>query len=71
MTNSTAGGQPALALTAGPEVFGGASSEVLTINARTGMPIKAEVPAEVSVPPSVQTFQGSRVTQAGIEAGRF
>jgi hypothetical protein len=71
VTNSTAGGQPALALTAGPEVFGGASSEVLTINARTGMPIKAEMPAEGNVPSSVQTFQVSRVTLAGIEAGRF
>ncbi|HET9966743.1 MAG TPA: hypothetical protein VFQ68_00825 [Streptosporangiaceae bacterium] len=71
MANSTAGRQPALTLTAGPEVFGGASSEVLTINARTGMPIKAEVPAEGNVPSSVQTFQVSRVTLAGIKAGQF
>jgi hypothetical protein len=71
VTNSTAGGQPALTLTAGPEVFGGASSEVLTINARTGMPVKAEMPAEGNVPSSVQIFQVSRVTLAGIEAGRF
>jgi hypothetical protein len=71
VANSTAGGLPALILTAGPEVFGGSSSEVLTINARTGMPIKAEMPAEGNVPSSVQTFQVSRVTLAGIKAGRF
>ena len=71
VANSTAGGQPALTLTAGPEVFGGAASEVLTINARTGMPIKAVVPAEGNLPSSVQTFQVSRVTLAGIKAGRF
>ena len=71
VANSTSGGQPALTLTAGPEVFGGAASEVLTINARTGMPIKAVVPAEGNMPSSVQTFQVSRVTLAGIKAGRF
>jgi hypothetical protein len=71
VANSAAGGQSALTLTAGPEVFGGSSSEVLTINARTGMPIKAEMPAEGNVPSSVQIFQVSRVTLAGIEAGRF
>jgi len=71
VANSTVGGQPALTLTAGPEVFGGAASEVLTINARTGMPIKAVVPAEGNLPSSVQTFQVSRVTLAGIRAGRF
>lgn len=71
VAKSTAGGQPALTLTAGPEVFGGAGSEVLTINARTGMPIKAEMPAEGNVPSSVQIFQVSRVTLAGIKAGRF
>jgi hypothetical protein len=71
VANSTASGQPALTLTAGPEVFGGAGSEVLTVNARTGMPIKAVMPAEGNVPSSVQTFQVSRVTLAGIEAGRF
>jgi hypothetical protein len=71
VANSTAGGQPALTLTAGPEVFGGAASEVLTIDARTGMPIKAAVPAEGNTPSSVQTFRVSRVTLAGIKAGRF
>lgn len=71
VANSAAGGQRALTLTAGPEVFGGAGSEVLTVNARTGMPVKAVMPAEANVPSSVQTFQVSRVTLAGIEAGRF
>jgi hypothetical protein len=71
VAKSTAGGQPALTLTAGPEVFGGGASEVLTINGRTGMPVKAVMPADGNVPSSVQTFQVSRVTLAGIEAGRF
>jgi hypothetical protein len=71
VANSAAGGQRALTLTAGPEVFGGAGSEVLTVNARTGMPVKAVMPAAGNVPSSVQTFQVSRVTLGGIEAGRF
>lgn len=71
VAKSAAGGQPALTLTAGAEVFGGGASEVLTINARTGMPIKAVMPADGNLPSSVQTFQVSRVTLAGVEAGRF
>jgi hypothetical protein len=71
VARSAAGGQPTLTLTAGPEVFGGGASEVLTINARTGMPIKAVLPADGNRPSSVQTFQVSRVTLAGIEAGQF
>jgi hypothetical protein len=71
VAKSAAGGQPALTLTAGAEVFGGGASEVLTINASTGMPIKAVMPADGNLPSSVQTFQVSRVTLAGVEAGRF
>ena len=71
VVNSTTGGRPTLTLTAGPEVFGGQGSEVLTINARTGMPIKAVMPAEGKVPLSVQTFRVLRVTLADIEAGKL
>jgi hypothetical protein len=35
------------------------------------MPIKAVMPADGNLPSSVQTFQVSRVTLAGVEAGRF
>jgi hypothetical protein len=71
VTDSMTGGQPTLTLTAGPEVFGGAAEEVLTISAQTGMPIKAEFPAQGNVPSDVQTFQVLRVTMANIEAGKF
>ncbi|MGH3278696.1 MAG: hypothetical protein ACRDNW_06110 [Trebonia sp.] len=67
--NSTTDGQPTLTLTAGPEVFGGAGSEVLTVDAKTGMPVK-DVNTTPGVPTSVQTYQNSRVTLADIEAGK-
>ncbi|HXT91643.1 MAG TPA: hypothetical protein VN714_20600 [Trebonia sp.] len=71
VAHSTSGGQPALTLTAGPEVFGGQGEQVLTINAKTGMPIKSVEPANGNVPSSTDTFQVSRVTLADIKAGRF
>jgi hypothetical protein len=71
VANSQTGGQATLTLTAGPEVFGGSGSEILTINATTGMPIKAVFPAYQNVPASVQTFQVLRVTLAQVEAGKF
>lgn len=64
-------GQATLALTAGPEVFGGSGSEILTINAKTGMPIKAVMPGYQNVPQSVQTFQVLRVTLAQVKSGKF
>jgi len=72
VAHSTTGGQPALTLTAGPEVFGGTGKQVLTINARTGMPISSWVgDLGPQVPSSVDTYQVSRVTLADIEAGKF
>ena len=71
VTNSHTAGQATLTLTAGPEVFGGGASEILTINATTGMPIKAVFPAFQNVPASVQTFKVSRVTLAQVESGTF
>jgi hypothetical protein len=71
VANSHTAGQATLTLTAGPEVFGGSGSEILTINAKTGMPIKAVFPSFQNVPTSVQTFQVSRVTLAQVESGKF
>jgi len=71
VANSTSGGQPTLTLTAGPEVFGGVGSQVLTIAAKTGMPLKSVVDAGPGVPASVETYQVSRVTLADIKAGKF
>jgi hypothetical protein len=70
--NSRTGGQATLTLTAGPAVFGGSGKQVLTINARTGMPIRSWVgDLGPRVPPSVETYQVSRVTLASVKAGRF
>jgi hypothetical protein len=71
VAHSTAGGQPALTLTAGPALFGGEGKEVLAVNAKTGMPISADFPAQGELPHSVQTFKVSRVTVAGVAAGKF
>ena len=71
VAHSTTSGQPTLTLTAGPEVFDGSGEQVLTVSAKTGMPVKSVFPAEGNLALDVQTFQVSRVTLAGIEAGRF
>ncbi|MET8141548.1 hypothetical protein ABZU32_14670 [Sphaerisporangium sp. NPDC005288] len=69
--DSTTGGRPTLTLTAGPALFGGSDEQVLTIDARTGMPIRSEVGAPGRKPSSVSVFEVSRVTLADIAAGRF
>jgi hypothetical protein len=78
VADSTTGGQPTLTLTAGPALFQGEGEEVLTINAKTGLPVSAEMklapgqkPSSETIPPSLETYQSSRVTLANIEAGRF
>ena len=78
VVDSTTGGQPTLTLTAGPALFGGDGEQVLTINATTGLPISSvmklapgQKPSSDTIPPSVETYQSSRVTLANIEAGRF
>jgi len=69
VAKSTVGGQPALTLTVGPALnYGG--SQVLTINARTGMPISWVVKLP-QLKTSVMTYQVSRVTLAGVKAGKF
>jgi len=70
VADSTAGGQPTLTITAGPAVFGGDGEQVLTVNARTGTPIRSVVTGR-GMPTSVETFQVSRVTLADIKAGKF
>jgi hypothetical protein len=70
VADSTTGGQPTLTITAGPAVFGGDGEQVLTISARTGIPVSSVVTGR-GRRTSVETFQISRVTLAGIEAGKF
>ncbi|WP_433534497.1 hypothetical protein ACQPZK_20195 [Micromonospora sp. CA-249363] len=63
--NSTTHGKATLTITAGPDVFGGEGSEVLTIDATTGMLVK-----DVSTVPGLArastTYESSRVTKADL-----
>jgi hypothetical protein len=63
VAHSTTNGKATLTITAGPEVFDGNGSEVLTIDAKTGMLVK-----DVSNTPGTSTahlaYQSSRVTMA-------
>ncbi|MGC4804272.1 hypothetical protein [Micromonospora sp. DT233] len=70
VVDSTAGGQPALTLTA--KVFEGYDNrQVLTINAQNGVPIRSVTDDPESKTLSVSTFKVSRVTVADIRAGTF
>jgi hypothetical protein len=77
VADSTTNGQPTLTLTAGPAVFGGTGKNVVVINAKTGMPVSSwsgDLPPSINgtpTPPSMTTYQVSRVTLANIEAGKF
>jgi hypothetical protein len=65
-------GQPTLTITAGSAVFGqGYGEQVLTINAKTGMPVTSVFPAFGKVAADVQIFQVSRVTLARVAAGKY
>jgi len=70
VANSTAGGQPTLTITAGPALFGDSGDQVLTVSARTGIPISS-VESGGGLPTAVETNQVSRVTLADIKAGKF
>ncbi|MFF0471935.1 hypothetical protein ACFYPX_31455 [Micromonospora zamorensis] len=63
--NSTTHGKATLTITAGPEAFGGEGSEVLTIDATTGMLVK-----DISTVPGLSqastTYESSRVTKADL-----
>ncbi|MEW2428763.1 hypothetical protein AB0877_12170 [Micromonospora sp. NPDC047644] len=61
--NSTTHGKATLTITAGPEVFGGEGSEVLTIDALTGMLVK-DVSTVPGLPRASTTYESSRVTTA-------
>ncbi|MET8260512.1 hypothetical protein [Micromonospora sp. NPDC005205] len=63
--DSTTHGKATLTITAGPEVFGGEVSEVLTIDATTGMLVK-NVSTVPGLPRSFTTYESSRVTTADL-----
>ncbi|MET8233644.1 hypothetical protein ABZS77_23530 [Micromonospora sp. NPDC005298] len=65
VTNSTTHGKATLTITAGPEVFGGQGSEVLTIDAATGMLVK-DVSTVPGLPKASTTYESSRVTKADL-----
>jgi hypothetical protein len=78
VADSTTGGQPTLTLTTGPALNNGDGQEVITINADTGMPISnvwklfpGQKASSKTIPPSVETFQSSRVTVADVDGGKF
>jgi hypothetical protein len=60
---STTNGEATLTITAGPEVFDGNGSEVLTIDAKTGMLVK-DVSYTPGIPTAYTTYRSSRVTTA-------
>ncbi|MEU4399269.1 hypothetical protein [Micromonospora orduensis] len=63
--DSTTHGKATLTITAGPEVFGGEGSEVLTIDAKTGMLVK-DVSTVPGLPQAFTTYESSRVTKADL-----
>ncbi|MBM0277411.1 hypothetical protein [Micromonospora tarensis] len=63
--DSTTHGKATLTITAGPEVFGGESSEVLTIDAKTGMLVTG-VSTVPGLPQASTTYESSRVTKAAL-----
>lgn len=69
--SSTTGGQRTLTLTAGTALFGGLTDQVVTINAKTGIPLSSASGIPGRQPSSTSTFQVSRLTLADIEAGKF
>jgi hypothetical protein len=71
VASSTTHGQPTLTLTAGKVLFAGIEGQVVTISAKTGIPISSVGGNPGQAPSSVVTFQVSRVTVANIAAGKF
>jgi hypothetical protein len=70
VANSTTGGQPTLTITAGPALFGDGSDQVLTVSARTGIPVSS-VESGGGLATAVETNRVSRVSLASIKAGKF
>ena len=72
VANATTGGRPTLALTAAPALMGaGLPAQVVTISARTGMPLSLVNGTPGHQYYSDTTYRVSRVTLAGVRAGRF
>ena len=69
VAHSTTNGKPTLTITAGPEVFKGDGSEVLTIDAKTGMQVI--LPYTPGIPTAYTTYQSSRVTTAHLFASNY
>jgi hypothetical protein len=63
VAHSTTNGEATLTITAGPAVIGGNGSEVLTIDAKTGMLVK-DVSKTSGTAAAYTTYQSSRVTRA-------
>ncbi|SCF05700.1 hypothetical protein [Micromonospora chokoriensis] len=63
--DSTTHGTATLTITAGPEVFGGEGSEVLTVDATTGMLVK-DVSVVPGLPAASTTYESSRVTKVDL-----
>ena len=73
VANSTTGGRSTLTLTASPAMNPGSGlpAQVVTIDARTGMPISSVWGTPGQKYYSNTTFRVSRVTLAAVRAGRF
>ncbi|OXM64727.1 hypothetical protein CF165_26195 [Amycolatopsis vastitatis] len=67
---TTVDGQAALTLTAPPAILGG-STDVLTINADNGLPIREEITSAESSKRYVVNYKSSRVTLADVAAGKI
>ncbi|GLY30961.1 hypothetical protein Kisp02_43260 [Kineosporia sp. NBRC 101731] len=68
---TTTHGDPTLTLSAGPDLFSGGASEVLTIDAQTGIPITSSSRSlEKGADSSRSTYRVSRVTVADLTGGK-
>lgn len=71
VTSSTSGGEATLTLTAGSSVFGGSAPEMLTIDARTGSPVRFSAAAGGGMQAAAATYRVSRVTLSDVAKGKF
>lgn len=67
---TTVDGQAALTLTAPPAILGG-GSDILTVNADNGLPIREEITSAESAKHYVVNYKSSRVTLADVAAGKI
>ena len=71
MTQTVAGSQPALTLTASAPALPPDYQEALTIDSSSGIPISFAGGVPGQTPSVIVTYQVSRVTLSAIAAGRF